>query len=196
MIYYGLGYYTTAAEEQWVDRYVQKYVRRVDRNKMSDYDLAKKVHDDVCRATVYDMEMDSRYDDYDYSAYGCLYVGRCVCQGYALAYYRLCRELGLSVRFVYSDPHEGCHAWNLVQVGGKYYYVDCTWDDTYHEGNIVYNFFLKNYTDLQAMDSDYHEHRLDDGVYADADLTRIMWTGWPPAAMSRCCPIWAMWWCA
>jgi len=151
---------------------VQKYVRRVDRNKMSDYDLAKKVHDDVCRATVYDMEMDSRYDDYDFSAYGCLYVGRCVCQGYALAYYRLCRELGLSVRFVYSDPHEGCHAWNLVQVGGKYYYVDCTWDDTYHEGNIVYNFFLKNYTDLQAMDSDYHEHRLDDGVYADADLTR------------------------
>ena len=172
VIYYGLGYYTTAAEEQWVDRYVQKYVRRVDRNKMSDYDLAKKVHDDVCRATVYDMEMDSRYDDYDFSAYGCLYVGRCVCQGYALAYYRLCRELGLSVRFVYSDPDEGCHAWNLVQVGGKYYYVDCTWDDTYHEGNIVYNFFLKNYTDLQAMDSDYHEHRLDDGVYADADLTR------------------------
>ena len=171
VIYYGLGYYTTAAEEQWVDRYVQKYVRRVDRNKMSDYDLAKKVHDDVCRATVYDMEMDSRYDDYDFSAYGCLYVGRCVCQGYALAYYRLCRELGLSVRFVYSDPHEGCHAWNLVQVGGKYYYVDCTWDDTYHEGNIVYNFFLKNYTDLQAMDSDYHEHRLDDGVYADADYT-------------------------
>lgn len=172
VIYYGLGYYTTAAEEQWVDRYVQNYVRRVDRNKMSDYDLAKKVHDDVCRATVYDMEMDSRYDDYDFSAYGCLYVGRCVCQGYALAYYRLCRELGLSVRFVYSDPHEGCHAWNLVQVGGKYYYVDCTWDDTYHEGNIVYNFFLKNYADLQAMDSDYHEHRLDDGVYADADLTR------------------------
>ena len=52
VIYYGLGYYTTAAEEQWVDRYVQNYVRRVDRNKMSDYDLAKKVHDDVCRATV------------------------------------------------------------------------------------------------------------------------------------------------
>ena len=89
-----------------MDRYVQNYVRRVDRNKMSDYDLAKKVHDDVCRATVYDMEMDSRYDDYDFSAYGCLNVGRCVCQGYALAYYRLCRELGLSVRFVYSDPHE------------------------------------------------------------------------------------------
>ncbi len=106
------------------------------------------------------------------SVSGVLYVGRCVCQGYALAYYRLCRELGLSVRFVYSDPHEGCHAWNLVQVGGKYYYVDCTWDDTYHEGDIVYNFFLKNYTDLQTMDSDYHEHRLDDGVYADADLTR------------------------
>lgn len=64
VIYYGLGYYTTAAEEQWVDRYVQKYVRRVDRNKMSDYDLAKKVHDDVCRATVYDMEMDSDYHEH------------------------------------------------------------------------------------------------------------------------------------
>lgn len=172
VIYYGLGYYTTAAEEQWVDRYVQNYVRRVDRNKMSDYALAKRVHDDVCRATVYDMEMDSRYDDYDFSAYGCLKVGRCVCQGYALAYYRLCRELGLSVRFVYSDPQEGCHAWNLVQVGGKYYYVDCTWDDTYDPGKIVYNFFLKSEADLQAVDSDLHEHRLDDGVYADTDLAR------------------------
>ncbi len=174
VIYYGLGYYTTAAEEQWMDQYVQNYVSRVDRNQMSDYDLAKKVHDDVCRATVYDMDMDSRYDDYDYTAYGCLKVGRCVCQGYALAYYRLCRELGLSVRFVYSDPNEGCHAWNLVQVGGKYYYVDCTWDDTYDAGKIIYKFFLKNETDLQAMDSDYHEHRLDDGVYADAELSKAV----------------------
>ena len=172
VIYYGLGYYTTAAEEQWMDRYVQKYVSRVDRNKMSDYDLARKVHDDVCRATVYDMEMDSRYDDYDYTAYGCLKVGRCVCQGYALAYYRLCRALGLSARFVYSDPQEGCHARNLVQVGGKYYYVDCTWDDTYDPGKIVYNFFLKSEADLQAVDSDLHEHRLDDGVYADTDLAQ------------------------
>lgn len=174
VIYYGLGYYTTAAEEQWVDQYVQKYVRRIDRNKMSDYDLAKKVHDDVCRATVYDLDMDSRYDDYDYTAYGCLKVGRCVCQGYALAYYRLCRELGLSVRFLYSDPNEGCHAWNLVQVGGKYYYVDCTWDDTYDEGKIIYKFFLKNEADLQCADSDYREHVPDDGVYADADLAKLL----------------------
>lgn len=174
VIYYNLEYYTTAAQEQWVDQYVKAYVSKINRNRYSDYRLAKKIHDDVCQAAEYDPIPERRTDNYDYSAYGCLKLGRCVCQGYALAYYRLCRELGLSVRFVYSDPQEGCHAWNLVQVGGKYYYVDCTWDDTYDSSGVIDLFFLKNEADMQAHDSVLREHALADGVYADAELMRTV----------------------
>lgn len=168
--FYGFNYYSSLAQESQVDAYVQNYVASINRNAMSDYALIKKIHDDVCNMTVYDEAFENRSDYYDYSAYGCMILGRCVCQGYALAFYRLCKEMGLQVRFVYSDPDWGCHAWNIVNLGGKFYYVDCTWDDTYSYDKVTYNFFLKNEDEIKAYDSRLGEHTLQDSIYSDSDF--------------------------
>lgn len=62
-----------------------------------------------------------------YSAYNAIVEHLAVCQGYAEAYEDLVNKAGLSAYLVSS--HANNHAWNLVKLNGKKYYVDCTWDD-------------------------------------------------------------------
>lgn len=173
--YYSLPLYfdygSTAAEEKKTDDAISKFVKSVDTKKLTDYQIMKKVHDYICARTTYDYDAlefmnSSNVSDYYYafSAYGALVRGKCVCQGYALAFYRICKELGYNCRFACSDPYEGCHAWNLVQLDGKYYFVDCTWDDA-KDDNKTYDYFLVDYDDLRAGDSDNNEHTLDPTYY-------------------------------
>ncbi len=51
-----------------------------------------------------------------------------VCEGYARAFKMLCDELGYPCLYV-AGYANGPHAWNQVQVGGKWYAVDVTFDD-------------------------------------------------------------------
>ena len=62
-----------------------------------------------------------------YTAYDCLVLGSSVCEGYAKAFSVLCREAGIECYGVTSSSNN--HAWNLVRIGGKFYYIDCTGDD-------------------------------------------------------------------
>lgn len=63
-----------------------------------------------------------------YTAYGALCNGKAVCNGYAVLFYRMCKEAGLSVRIISGTANGGSHAWNIVKVGDVYYAVDSTWD--------------------------------------------------------------------
>ena len=69
----------------------------------------------------------------DHSAYGCIVNGSTVCQGYALAYKDLAKKAGIEAYYVSSGAIN--HAWNLVTINGKQYYVDCTWDDYTGDSN-------------------------------------------------------------
>ena len=73
--------------------------------------------------------------DYDYAeddpivftAYDALVNGRAACQGVAVAFYRLCLEMGLDARIVTSNGMG--HAWNIVRADGRHYYaLDATWE--------------------------------------------------------------------
>lgn len=164
-------YYTTKAQEKKVDGVINSFVNSVDTNSLTDYEVIKKIHDFICSKTKYDYGADNT-TYYSYSAYGTLVYGKSVCQGYANAFYRICRELGYKSRIVTSDPAVGCHAWNIVQLDGKYYFVDCTWDDEIIDeptGELTdrYTFFLTNYENSQKYDNHF-EHLLED-TYYDTD---------------------------
>ena len=64
------------------------------------------------------------------SAYGALVKGRTVCSGYAMAYKALCDYLGLECYVIIGEKDGEGHAWNMVRIGGKRYYVDCSFADT------------------------------------------------------------------
>ena len=59
--------------------------------------------------------------------------GSAVCSGYANTFYLFCKAAGLDCEYVRGESvpkkDDFGHAWNRVKVDGKWYYVDCTWDD-------------------------------------------------------------------
>lgn len=160
-----MKYYSTASQEKQVDNVVNGFINSFDVNKLSDYEIIKKVHDFILGKTVYDY--DAAYNinsyttkyNYAFSAWGTLVKGSSVCQGYALAFYRIAKELGYKTRLVYSDPYEGCHAWNIVELNEKYYFVDATWDDD-DDPAARMDYFLVDYDTLRSQDSYLNEHTL------------------------------------
>lgn len=68
-------------------------------------------------------------------AYDCLINGLSVCNGYATAFYDLCRAAGLEANYISGTAAvEGggriSHAWNRVKMeDGQWRYYDVTWDD-------------------------------------------------------------------
>ena len=69
-------------------------------------------------------------------------TGTAVCSGYAQLFYRLALSAGLEARIKMNDNH----AWNLVKLGGQYYYCDSTWDSGMQESQ--YQYFLKGSLDF------------------------------------------------
>ena len=114
---------------------------------MSDYDIAKALHDYLVLNCVYD------YDNYlrhtvpaeSYTADGALLEGTAVCAGYARAYQLLMQEAGIPCEYV-SGYAGGGHAWNVVEIDGTWYHVDTTWDDPVPDraGYVRYDYFLKS----------------------------------------------------
>ncbi len=163
---FAVRYTASEKELQQTDAVVNSFVNSVDTNKLSDYEIIKKIHDFICGKTTYEYGAVTAPLSYPYafSAYGALVKGKCVCQGYALAFYRLCKELGYNVRITISDPNRGNHAWNIVELDGKYYFVDCTWDDQVFDEGVddvpEYYYFLVNYASSKKFDNG-SEHVLD-----------------------------------
>lgn len=169
-IKFKLYYNATKAQEEMVDKEVAKFVNSVDTKKLSDFDIMVKIRNYICDNAQYDyaavnnsvtLQWSNRYA-YAFSAYGIFCRGKAVCQGYALAFYRLTKELGFDCRFVSSDPSEGCHAWNIVKLDGKFYFVDCTWDDSSSYGD---DLFLTTYKGIRYYDTSNDEHLLDPTYY-------------------------------
>lgn len=68
------------------------------------------------------------------SAYGALVKGKSACEGYSKAMKLLLDKVGIKSAVVCGDSsargeEAGPHMWNAVEIGGKWYYLDVTWDD-------------------------------------------------------------------
>ena len=114
---------------------------------MSDYDIAKALHDYLLLNCVYDYENYLRHTvpAESYTADGALLEGTAVCAGYARAYQLLMQEAGIPCEYV-SGYANGGHAWNVVEIDGAWYHVDTTWDDPVPDraGYVRYDYFLKS----------------------------------------------------
>ena len=86
---------------------------------------------------------------YDYQAYSAFVKGKALCSGYAQAFYRLCREEGISCWYCRGTTPEGGHAWNMLDTEDGVVYVDVTWYDTenitedYRDGREQYLFMTQ-----------------------------------------------------
>lgn len=116
------------AEEKLVCQKIEEILSEAIHEGMTTEEKAKTIHDYIIRLNAYD------YDNYknntipeeSYDVKGVLLKNRSVCQGYAETYYMFMYLLDIPCKIITG----GNHAWNLVKLSdGKWYHVDCTWDD-------------------------------------------------------------------
>ncbi len=108
-----------------------------------EYERELLLHDALAKKIVYQDGGKNAHD-----AYGALVTGKAVCEGYARAFQYLLYQSGIQCLVAEGmsiNPSTGLsegHAWNVVRIGGQYYHVDLTWDDTDNADTpVVYAYF-------------------------------------------------------
>lgn len=135
----------------------------------SDFEKAKIIHDWIVNNTryAYDEYLSGNYQvDKNITAYMPISIFKYrkgVCQAYAETFNILAKEVGLPSVIISGEAKNkrgwGGHAWNLVNIDGKLYHIDTTWDDPLTSDGrdmIRYKYFL---IDDQTMSLDHKWQR-------------------------------------
>jgi hypothetical protein len=136
-------YWETLNQTNEVKKRVTQILNKILTSDMNDHQKEKAIHDWIVTHLAYDKSLVS------HSAYDGLIHGQTVCQGYALLTYEMMKQAGIPVKIVEGTSRGISHTWNLVQIGGKWYHLDTTWDDPVPDipGRAVYNYY--NLTDSE-----------------------------------------------
>jgi transglutaminase-like putative cysteine protease len=138
-------YYSTMQEERAVDEEVEEILEDLNiGKKTSEREKVKAVYDYICHNVNYDYvhENNSLYHK-DSTAYAALVKKYASCQGFAVAVFRLLKELGIECSVVTgtgtnNQGEDEFHAWNEVLIDDEIYNMDATWD----AGRENYQYFL------------------------------------------------------
>ena len=174
------------------------------RKSSSDYDTLEAIHDYLCNLIAYNHEAvksDTKYTSRQTFAYQTAYsaFAKCngdsvintVCAGYAKSFKILCGEFGIKCAIIsgtgVSDSGSENHAWNAVELDGKWYAVDCTWDDQTEpekakkifkdfflvgSETVPVNFYKKNFGYTHVNDADFAYPELNPTAYVNpAEVT-------------------------
>ena len=108
--------------------------------KGSDLEKIRQIHDYLLRNIWYGN------NDYDQNIYSALVLKETVCAGYSNAFTYLCKINGIDcatiLGYVQTNAGPEYHAWNYVELEGKWYAMDLTWDDRRCPEDFEYDFFL------------------------------------------------------
>ena len=108
---------------------VEKITREA--KTFSQWDKEKYIHDFLCESIHYD----KLKKPYSHEIIGPLGHGVGVCEGIAKSVKVLCDVLGIwcMIALCGNNPEKGIkyrHTWNIVKIGGTYYHLDATFDNT------------------------------------------------------------------
>lgn len=92
--------------------------------------------------------------------YGGLVDGKAICAGYALILQESLKYIGIKSQYVIGYiPGDDGHAWNQVQIDGKWYNVDATWDSSTFQYNRRYENMLLNDEDFNETHGKFSSRR-------------------------------------
>jgi hypothetical protein len=121
---------------------IKKLASEIAPENLSDIEKLNNIHDWVTSHIAYDcVALANNGSSNLIPASQTLSSGRGMCREYAFLTAALCRASGLPARVIYgmaTPPNAssgGMHAWNEVQVDGKWVFVDTCWDAGYVRNN-------------------------------------------------------------
>ena len=124
--------FSSKAEVDQAIAQIEQVKNQILQNKTGNtYEDIKMVHDYLVDSINYESSLSKQNI---YNIYGALVNRECVCEGYARAFKYLLDELDIPCVMIIgtatnSQGETENHAWNYVQLKGKWYAVDTTWDD-------------------------------------------------------------------
>jgi len=135
--------------QQQIEYVVEEFLSQVP-SDLSEVELVRHVYEFIIRSTEYDLESKENQNIYS------VFVNQSsVCAGISRAAQLLLNRLGIFATYITgvayvpgqsSEPIN--HAWNLVKIGGEYYYLDVTWGmPTFSEEpniviDVIYDYLL------------------------------------------------------
>lgn len=151
------------AAKQAINKGIKEYITMIDQlkaQKVSQIEMELAIHDRIIENINYAYAKGSTSipssEEWAYNILGVFSKQGAVCEGYAKAFQMLANYAGLPSIYVVGDAG-GAHAWNYVQLDGKWYALDVTWDDQPKlSGGKNYDFFnfhnsfFSNYPDKVA----------------------------------------------
>lgn len=132
----------------------------------TDIDKIKMAHNYIINNARYDTDRSQR-NVVSYKsdlAYGPLVQGFAICGGYSDAMQLFLEKFGLKNYRIASDGH----VWNAVNVNGRWYHLDLTWDDPItNDGSQILDdkYFLISTYKLHSLDTT--EHIFDKDIYSE-----------------------------
>ena len=159
---YTLTYYTNYSQEMATRNEVSRILNQLSLEGKTDYQKVFLIHQYLYQQVNYDYPHlnDTSYV-LQYTGYAALIQKIAVCQGFSVAFYRLCLASGVDARVVQSDNIN--HAWNIVRLDGMYYEIDSTWDSNIREDGDTYGVLPFNFLRGSNWWSQYHNYK---GVYS------------------------------
>jgi len=147
-----VDYRETYEQSQYVREQAKEIVRNITSLGQSPHLKVKAIHDYIVSHVTYDEGMTK------FTAYEALTEGTTVCQGYALLMQAMLEEANIPSKIVEGKAGGLLHAWNLIELDGKWYHVDATWDDPLPDRGkqVRYTYYMRTDAEMRT-DHDWDE---------------------------------------
>lgn len=140
---------------------------------MTSQEKIKAIHDYIINHTIYDQESSNKIKFNietpkvitSHKATGPLINGIGICGGYSDTMAIFLNKLGIKNYKIANETH----VWNLINLDGKWYHLDLTWDDPVldtKENILINDFFLISTDELQQKDP--YQHLFNKAIYKEA----------------------------
>ena len=131
----------------------------------TDFEKALALHDFLTRHCTYAGKSKTTLEipKTSHTAYGALIDKFAYCDGYSAAYKILLNRCGIECITLEGKTDIEPHLWNIVKQNGKYYHIDCTWNDP--DVDFLEDFTFHGF--FNVSDSDISKSHL---IYREFDL--------------------------
>ena len=171
--YDSVGKVTIKITKSYTDDEIKQINEKIDsvynslvNNDLSDKENIKNVHDYIINNSKYDsLRSDENIINYKSDiAYGTLLQGYGICGGYTDAMELFLERMHIKGYKISSESH----VWNAVELDGKWYHLDLTWDDpvTSDKSDVLQNtYFLIDSDQLKKLEIE--QHNFDYSIYSE-----------------------------